>query len=108
MKRPSRPRPPRPRAVDPMTAVDLETLRSIIHSMSDGVVVADRKGRFLLWNKAAERMAGIGRTDAPPERWTSTYGIYLPDGITPFPTEDLPLVRAIRGEVTDDIEMIVR
>src|SRR5207245_7791671 len=34
--------------------------------------------------------------------------LYLPDGVTPFPTNLLPLLRAIRGEAVDAEEIIVR
>jgi phosphoserine phosphatase RsbU/P len=77
-------------------------------SLSEGVVVADRDGRFLLFNAAAERMAGTGSTETNPTSWPETYGCFLPDGVTPYPADQLPLVRAIRGERTDDAEMLIR
>jgi PAS domain S-box-containing protein len=83
-------------------------LQSILHSMADPVVVADEKGRFMLWNQAADRMIGVGLTDAPPEEWTRRYGCYLPDTVTPYPTEELPLFRAIRGETVQEVEVFLR
>jgi signal transduction histidine kinase len=72
------------------------------------VVVADDQGKFLLFNPAAEQILRIGKTDAPPEEWTQRYGNYLPDMVTPYPAEDLPLARAMRGEVVDQTELFVR
>ena len=83
-------------------------LHSIINSMADGVVVADREGRFMLFNPAADRLLGIGSTDTPPEQWAERYGCYRPDGVTPYRTEDLPLVRAFRGEEADGVELFMR
>jgi PAS domain S-box-containing protein len=83
-------------------------LESVLSSMNEGVIVADADGRFVMFNPAAERMVGIGPTDTEPGQWTSRYGVYLPDRKTPYPVEELPLVRAIRGEMTDDIEMFIR
>src|SRR5262249_44898003 len=83
-------------------------LHSILESMEDGVCVADREGKFILFNRAAELALGIGATDAPPEHWTERYGIYLPDRVTPCATEALPLVRAIRGEEADGVELFLR
>jgi PAS domain S-box-containing protein len=83
-------------------------LQSILEGIGDGVIVANEQGRFVLFNPAAERIIGIGATDAPPEQWTQTYGVYLPDAVTPFPTADLPLVRAIRGETSNNVEMFLR
>jgi PAS domain S-box-containing protein len=83
-------------------------LHSILDSMADGVVVADEHGKFLIFNPAAERIMGIGATDTTPDEWSRRYGVYLPDMVTPFPTDELPLVRAIRGESVDDVEIFVR
>jgi PAS domain S-box-containing protein len=60
-------------------------LQSILNSMSEGVLVADGEGRPLLTNPAAGRM--------------------LPEGDSPFPAEDSPLLRAVGGEEIDDAEM---
>lgn len=86
----------------------VEILQSVFTAMNEGVVVADKDGRLVMFNDAAEKMTGIGATDAHPEDWPATYGTYLTDGETLVPPEELPLVRAIAGESTDDFEMIVR
>jgi PAS domain S-box-containing protein len=74
-------------------------LQSVLNSMSEGLVAADETGKFILWNPAAARIVGLGGTNVPPGEWGSYYGTYLPDTITPFPMDQNPLVRAIRGEV---------
>jgi PAS domain S-box-containing protein len=83
-------------------------LESVLSSMTEGVIVADREGRFVMFNPAAERMVGIGSTDANPSEWSLHYGVYLPDTKTPYPTEELPLVRAIKGKATSDAELFIR
>ena len=75
-------------------------LQSVLDSMAEGLVAADEQGKFLIWNRAAERIVGHGPADLPPQEWSEHYGNYLPDGVTLLPTEQLPLVRAIRGEVS--------
>src|ERR1700730_12761916 len=83
-------------------------LQSVLDSTAEALVAADEKGKFLIWNRAAERILGNGPADLPPPReWSEHYGNYLPDGVTPFPTEQLPLVRAMRGEVST-AEIFVR
>src|SRR5262249_23005153 len=42
------------------------------------------------------------------EEWTRSYGLYLPDRLTPYPTDDLPLSRAMRGETVNAAEGFVR
>ena len=83
-------------------------MEAIINSLSDGVVVTDTNGKFLFVNPAAEQAVGMGATDTEPEEWAETYGTFYPDGKTPFPSERLPLVRAMHGEVSDDVELLVR
>ena len=84
-----------------------ETLRLVLHSVADGVVVADERGAFLLFNPAAERILGVGGADVAPEEWSARYQLHLPDGVTPYPPEELPLARAIRGEAVDAAEVVV-
>ena len=83
-------------------------LRSILESMADGVIVADEQGNFLLFNSSAEQILGIGPGATSPDQWTSYFGLYLPDKVTPYPPEDLPLRRAMRGETVERAEVFVR
>jgi PAS domain S-box-containing protein len=85
-----------------------EILQSILSNMGDAVIVADKRGHFLVFNPAAERMFGKGAMQMPFTEWSQRYGLYLPDKITPFPDDQLPLARSIRGEEVDNIEMFVR
>ncbi|HJY20171.1 MAG TPA: PAS domain S-box protein [Chthoniobacterales bacterium] len=85
-----------------------EILRSILSNMGDGVIVADKDGNFLVFNPAAERMFGNGATAMPTSNWSQRYGLFLPDKTTPFPHDQLPMIRSIRGEEVDNIEMFVR
>src|SRR5205823_140627 len=85
-----------------------DILQSVLDSMGDGVVVADETGRFLIFNPAAEQILGIGATDASPQDWSSRYGLYLPDAITPYPASELPLARAMHGEAVEGVEIFVR
>jgi PAS domain S-box-containing protein len=83
-------------------------LQSVLDSMSDGVVVADENGRFLLFNPAAEQILGVGAVDASPDEWSARYGCYLPDTVTPYPSTDIPLARALRGESVSGAEVFIR
>src|SRR5262249_37857512 len=83
-------------------------LQSILHSMGDGVVVADTDGSFLLFNPAAQHLLGTNGFSGDPGQWAERYGLFLPDGISLYPTEDLPFLRAIRGEHVDGAEIFVK
>ena len=85
-----------------------EILHSILADMGDAVIVADKDENFLVFNPAAERMFGAGATKTNASDWSRRYGLYLPDKVTPFPRDQLPLIRSIRGEEVNNLEMFVR
>jgi PAS domain S-box-containing protein len=81
-----------------------DALRVIFESLPWGVIVADREGKLLFSNPAAETILGIGIVEASPDTHTFLAGWYLPDQISVVPPDQLPLVRAIRGqEVLDEL-----
>ena len=86
----------------------LEMLEAALREVAEGVVVVDRKGRFVFWNEAAQRIVGVGPLSAPPDEWSSAYGCFLPDKVTPYPPDELPLARAMRGEHVHEAEMFIR
>jgi signal transduction histidine kinase/CheY-like chemotaxis protein len=83
-------------------------LESVLDGMGEGLAVCDTAGNFLLFNRAGERIVGVGATPAGMEQWPEAYGTFFPDTVTPIPTGELPLVRAARGEETGDVEMFIR
>jgi sigma-B regulation protein RsbU (phosphoserine phosphatase) len=89
-------------------SVSPRLLRHIIDSVGEGVVVANLEGRFVLFNPAAERILSLGMMDVPLADWSSVYGCYRPDMVSPFPAEELPLARSLRGEVVDECEIYIR
>ena len=82
-------------------------METILSSISDGVLVANAEGKFTFFNPSAEQIAG-GILDLKSEQWTGDHGVFYSDQKTRMTTAELPLVRAVRGEETDDVEMFVR
>ena len=81
-------------------------LETVFRSIGDGVLVANPKGEIVLSNPVAQQLAGIAVSqDAKPRR-VGTTKVTRGDGKTPFPIEQLPMIRAIGGITTDDVEMI--
>jgi signal transduction histidine kinase/DNA-binding response OmpR family regulator len=83
-------------------------LQSILNSMSDGVIVADEAGGFILFNPAAENILHCRLTEAPTETWSERFGFHLPDAVTPYPPDEFPLVKAIRGHAVEAADVFVR
>jgi phosphoserine phosphatase RsbU/P len=84
------------------------TVREVIDGMADGVMVAGADGRVLLVNTVAHRLLGVGVPDVPPAEYPAVYGLFLPDMVTAYPAEQLPLARAVRGESVPEAEVFVR
>ncbi len=82
-------------------------LELMLETMSDGVVVADKQGRFVIVNREAEEMFGE-LIDMDPAKWSEYYGVFLPDESSSFPAGDLPLAQALRGISTNDVELFVK
>ena len=85
-----------------------QLMETIFASVSDGIVVTNEKGEFLFINPSAERIVGMGETDTTPDEWSKTYGTFYPDKVTPFPSEELPLVHAMQGKMTDGVDLFIR
>ena len=71
------------------------------------MTVADEKGNIVVRNRAGREIFSEVSGDALGD-WSADHGFYLPGLVTPIPTQDLPLVRAIRGEETDEVELVAR
>ena len=80
----------------------------VFDNISDGVIASDVKGECFMFNPTAEVLNGTGIPDIPFAERSETYGLFYPDGKTLFTEDDLPLVRALHGESTENIEMYVR
>jgi signal transduction histidine kinase/CheY-like chemotaxis protein len=82
-------------------------LQSVLDSMGDGVVVLDENGDVLMLNPAAKQMIGPGIINTPHSEWGSIHGIYHADTVTPYPADELPLTRAMRGYAVDAAELYI-
>ena len=84
-----------------------EMLPSILDNIPDAVAIADTNAQFTVYNSAAAKLLNIG--DAAESGDCSTrHGVYLSDGVTPCPVEELPLLRALRGESTVGTVLTIR
>src|SRR3954467_9184522 len=84
---------------------------SLVEHMADGVAACDADGNIILMNRRAregsegfpahvEVPAGLSR-----ERWSEYFQLYAPGATELLATEDLPLVRALRGETVRDMRL---
>ncbi|MEH1942071.1 MAG: ATP-binding protein, partial [Nostoc sp.] len=88
-------------------AKEREFLNAIIHNITDGIVVCDASGKLTLFNKATREFHGLPVESLPPEQWTGHFDLYQPDGQTPLSTTEIPLFRALQGEIVENAEMVI-
>ena len=86
----------------------VKLMQTILDSLSEGVVASNLEGEFLVANPSAQEMAGMPVVEGPPEEWSETYGTFYPDETTPVPLTELPLYKAMQGETTDDVRLVLR
>ena len=84
-----------------------EVLDKIVASMADAVLVVDRDGKTVFSNPALVTLFGDHAKIGSPE-WRETYHRFRPDGVTPYPHDETPIGRAIRGESFDNLELLMR
>lgn len=104
MTRPASTSGPAPRSAPEDRPSPLDALASL----SDGILVVDTRLDIVYANAAAARLAGVKGLPEDRRRWSEELGVFRPDEKTPFPWEELPLVRALAGEATHDVEMFVK
>jgi PAS domain S-box-containing protein len=83
-------------------------LTSILHSLDEGIVAADREGNTLLFNAQAARILGTNERQVSPATWARDFGLYTADRKRNLPAESDPLLRAVAGEKASEIEAWVK
>lgn len=72
--------------------------QAVLEHLEEGVILTDHEGRISFVNEAAERMHGVKLLGVGPDGYATTYSL-LTDSGEPYPTELLPLSRAVRERV---------
>jgi diguanylate cyclase (GGDEF)-like protein len=74
------------------------TVLSVLTSINDGVIIADKEGAILDINPAARTILGIGPRMQPDASWEQTFCCIDGNGRNYRNSADLPLVKARNGE----------
>jgi len=84
-----------------------EFVEAVLESLDEGIVACDADGELSLFNRATREMHGVSQEASAPEDWAGRYDLLMPDGSTPMKTDDIPLLRALRGERVRDSELVI-
>ncbi len=74
------------------------TVLSILQSINDGVIVVDSHGHVLDINPAARSILGLAPRASVSAEWGAEFCKFGADGKTQIDHEELPLVKACRGQ----------
>ena len=81
---------------------------AVLNAINEGVAVVDEDGKFVLHNPAATRLLAMDLDRDGTQGWPAHYGIFLPNGVTRFPDDEIPLTLALADEPSDGVEMVIR
>ncbi len=82
-------------------------LHSILDSIGDGIMVVNELGQIVHLNPAACQILSDDPTSMLTGQAHGAIVCYLPDRITPYAPEQLPLTRAIRGQISTATEVFL-
>jgi diguanylate cyclase (GGDEF)-like protein/PAS domain S-box-containing protein len=82
-------------------------LEAIFRSLGKGIIVADRDGRIVMTNPTARALSAVAEQAGDGNSRIEDVEQLRIDGRTPMPPDELPMIRALRGEATDDCEMMI-
>ena len=82
-------------------------LQAVLDSITDGIIACDHTGTVTLRNRAMRELHGGDTGPVKPEDMARTHRLFKADGVTPLPTEQVPLVRAFGGMTVKDEELVI-
>ena len=84
-----------------------EFLSAVLENMTEGIVACDADGTLTLFNRATRELHGLPEAPIPRSEWAEHYDLYREDGVTPLTLAEIPLVRALNGEIVERAAMVV-
>ncbi len=100
---------PRKRAEEALRGSETR-LKTILENLHEGLIVFDRDGTTLRWNRRALEMHGYAAHEEPLSVFADVkdlYEVLTPDG-TPVPVEQWPIPRLVREGHLHNYELLVR
>ena len=82
-------------------------LQAVLDNISDGIAACNAEGILTVFNPATRAFHNLHEFPLPASKWAEHYDLYRPDGTTRLTAEEVPLYRALQGEVVRDVEMVI-
>lgn len=86
-----------------------EILNALLTNLSSGVFMVEApSGRPLIANPMAEKLLGVGvLPEASRHNLSEVYKAHRPGSTEPYPVEEMPIIKAMKGESSSVDDMIV-
>ncbi|MFC3711952.1 PAS domain S-box protein [Sphingoaurantiacus capsulatus] len=95
------------KAAEQALAGEAAERNAILGQLAEGVIVTDAEGRITFVNDAAARIHGMARLHVGAGDYAQTYRLFTEEG-EPYPSAELPLSRAVRGETVSEARWLIR
>ncbi|MDP1592096.1 MAG: PAS domain S-box protein, partial [Prosthecobacter sp.] len=82
-------------------------LAAILESTGEAIAACDQEGQLTFFNRAARQLHGRDTRTVASSALPEAYDLYRADGVTSMTAEDVPLLRALKGETLSRTEMVV-
>jgi PAS domain S-box-containing protein len=93
---------------DPDLLAGKEFLETLFENVSEGLVACNATGQIVLFNRSAQDFHGLPPEAISPDCWSEHYDLYDGTGKQPLAMEDVPLMRALKGEKVRDAAMMIK
>jgi PAS domain S-box-containing protein len=93
---------------DPQLLTGQEFLEALCENVSEGLVACNAAGQLVLFNRSAQEFHGLPPEPISLDRWSQFYDLYNATGEQPLATQDVPLIRALKGEKVRAAEMMIQ
>ena len=86
---------------------DRAFLSAVLEAVEDGIVACGPDGVLTVYNRATRSFHGLEPGATMSRAWPGQHDLFGPDGVTPLPLDEVPLQRALAGEVVRNAEIVI-
>jgi PAS domain S-box-containing protein len=83
-------------------------LKTMIHSMNEGVALVNQLGELIICNESLNKMIGVDENNSLMMDWQTHYQLYDPIKKTPILLDDNPLKQALHGKHILNKEFMIK
>jgi PAS domain S-box-containing protein len=93
---------------DPQLLEGQEFLEALFENLSEGLVACNSAGEIMLFNRSAQEFHGLPPEPISPTLWSQYYDLYDGTGEELLLVQDIPLMRALKGEKVRSAQMMIK